>query len=72
MASHQQEHVYPTADQLIKETELKIDQQLPLIESLVTSGKRTGNEVKELATLLDTLDGAIEYLLIERKKVNRS
>lgn len=71
MVSHQHEPMDPTADQLIEETELKIDQQLALIESLVTSGKRTGTEMKALAALLDTLDEALEYKLMQRDELSR-
>ena len=70
MTSDQHEQVNSTIDQVIDETERKLDEQLTMIDVLGTDRKSTEYAIKELADLLDTLEWALEHKMLEQKALN--
>ena len=70
MTSDQHEQVNSTIDQVIVETERKLDEQLTMIDVLGTDRKSTEYAIKELADLLDTLEWALEHKMLEQKALN--
>lgn len=71
MTSHQHEHVDSIIEQVIQETERKLDEQLTMIDVLVTGSKPTEYAIQELADLLDTLDWALDQKMLGQGSFNQ-
>jgi hypothetical protein len=64
---HHEDADLAVVDQLIAETEKKIDAQLELIEQMTARGESTEHALMVFASLVDTLDELAQQQLIVRK-----